>query len=65
MRELFAKLLHVNLPNPFPRMTYAEAMQRFGSDKPDLRIPLELVEIADLVKNVDFKVFAEPANRSQ
>jgi aspartyl-tRNA synthetase len=63
IRELFAQLLGVTLPNPFPRMTYAEAMQRFGSDKPDLRIPLELVDIADLVKDVDFKVFAAPANR--
>jgi aspartyl-tRNA synthetase len=63
LRELFSKLLNVNLPDPFPRMTYAEAMQRFGSDKPDLRIPLELVDIADLVKDVDFKVFSEPAQQ--
>jgi len=46
----------------FPRMTYAEAMQRYGSDKPDLRIPLELVEIKDLLKDIEFKVFAGPAN---
>ncbi|MDA8856137.1 aspartate--tRNA ligase [Porticoccaceae bacterium] len=46
----------------FPRMTYADAMHRFGSDKPDLRIPLELVEIKDLLKDIDFKVFAGPAN---
>ena len=46
----------------FPRMTYAEAMDRFGSDKPDLRIPLELVEIKDLLKDIEFKVFAGPAN---
>ena len=45
-------------------MTYTEAMQRFGSDKPDLRIPLELVDIADFVKEVDFKVFALPATQS-
>ena len=47
--------------NPLPRMSYAEAMRRFGSDKPDLRIPLELVDVADLVKGCDFKVFAGPA----
>ncbi|MFL2499901.1 MAG: aspartate--tRNA ligase [Porticoccaceae bacterium] len=46
----------------FPRMTYAEAMDRYGSDKPDLRIPLELVEIKDLLKDIEFKVFAGPAN---
>lgn len=46
----------------FPRITYAEAMDRFGSDKPDLRIPLELVEIKDLLKDIEFKVFAGPAN---
>jgi aspartyl-tRNA synthetase len=51
------------LPNPFPRLTYAEAMQRYGSDKPDLRIPLELVEVADLMREVDFKVFAGPRAR--
>lgn len=62
MRRLFVEVLQVNLPNPFPRMTYAEAMQRFGSDKPDLRIPLELIEVGDLMQAVDFKVFAAPAN---
>lgn len=61
MRGLFAELMHVELPKPFPRMTYAEAMSRYGSDKPDLRIPLELVDVGDLLKDVDFKVFAEPA----
>jgi aspartyl-tRNA synthetase len=55
-------VLEEALPNPFPRMTYAEAMARFGSDKPDLRIPLELVEVSDLMKAVDFKVFSGPAN---
>ncbi len=44
-------------------MTYAEAMHRFGSDRPDLRIPLDLVEIADIVKDVDFKVFSHAANQ--
>lgn len=62
IRSLFAKVLEQPLPNPFPRMTYAEAMARFGSDKPDLRIPLELVEVSDLMKTVDFKVFSGPAN---
>lgn len=62
IRKLFANVLEQSLPNPFPRMTYAEAMARFGSDKPDLRIPLELVEINDLMKEVDFKVFSGPAN---
>ena len=61
IRELFKKSLGVELPNPFPRLTYAEAMQRFGSDKPDLRIPLELVDVADLLSDIEFKVFAGPA----
>jgi len=61
MRELFAKTLEVALPKPFPRMSYAEAMRRFGSDKPDLRIPLELVDVDDLMAGVEFKVFAGPA----
>lgn len=65
VRKIFSELLQVELPDPFPRMTYAEAMHRFGSDKPDLRIPLELVEITDLVNNVDFKVFADPAKNPQ
>ena len=61
IRVLFKKVLDVDLPSPFPRITYAEAMQRFGTDKPDLRIPLELVEVADLMESVEFKVFAGPA----
>ena len=61
IRELFKKVLDVDLPDPFPRMSYAEAMRRFGSDKPDLRIDLELVEVADLMQEVEFKVFAGPA----
>lgn len=65
IRKLFNDLLNVELPNPFPRMTYAEAIRRFGSDKPDMRIPLELVDIADLVKDVEFKVFSGPANDPQ
>jgi aspartyl-tRNA synthetase len=61
VRHLFKRVLDVELPNPFPRMTYAEAMQRYGSDKPDLRIDLELIEVSDLMESVDFKVFAGPA----
>jgi aspartyl-tRNA synthetase len=61
IRELFAKTVEVALHNPFPRLTYAEAMRRYGSDKPDLRVPLELVDVADLVAGCDFKVFAGPA----
>jgi aspartyl-tRNA synthetase len=61
MRFVFKETLDVDLPNPFPRMPYAEAMERFGSDKPDLRIDLELVEVGDLMTDVDFKVFAGPA----
>jgi aspartyl-tRNA synthetase len=59
---LFKQVLGVDLPQPLPRMSYAEAMRRYGSDKPDLRIALELVDVADLVKDCDFKVFAGPAN---
>ncbi len=62
IRQLFRQILDVELPDPFPRMRYAEAMDRFGIDRPDRRIPLELVEVADLVTDVDFKVFAGPAN---
>ena len=61
IRHLFKNVLGVELPDPFPRMTYAEAMRRFGSDKPDLRVPLELVDVGDLVQGCDFKVFAGPA----
>ncbi|MDO8313865.1 MAG: aspartate--tRNA ligase [Rugosibacter sp.] len=61
IRSIFKSTLNVDLPNPFPRMTYADAMQRFGSDKPDLRITLELVDVADVVTDVAFKVFSGPA----
>ena len=60
LRELFQAELDVDL-GEFPRMTHAEAVRRFGTDRPDLRIPLELVEIAGIVKDADFKVFAAPA----
>ncbi len=62
MRGMFKDIMNVDLPAKFERMTYADAMRRFGSDKPDLRIPLELVDIGDLLKNVEFKVFADVAN---
>ena len=62
IREIFQETLNVDLPNPFPRMTYAEAMARYGSDKPDLRVTLELTEVTDAVKDVAFKVFAGVAN---
>ncbi|ANO52157.1 aspartate--tRNA ligase [Woeseia oceani] len=61
VRELFRKAMDIELPAPFPRMPYSEAMQRFGSDKPDLRIDLELIEVSDLMGSVEFKVFAGPA----
>ncbi|RMF17347.1 MAG: aspartate--tRNA ligase [Gammaproteobacteria bacterium] len=61
IRNLFRDLLQVELPE-FPRMTWHEAMRRYGSDKPDLRIPLELTDVADLLKDVEFKVFSGPAN---
>ncbi len=61
LRRVFDAVLGVALPEPFPRMTYAEAMERFGVDRPDLRIPLELIEVGDLMAGVEFKVFAGPA----
>jgi len=61
VRNLFNDMLNVDLGD-FPTMTYADAMRRFGSDKPDLRNPLELVDVADLLKDVEFKVFSGPAN---
>ncbi len=61
MRDLFRDVLEVAFPDPLPRMTWHEAMRRYASDKPDLRIPLELVDVADLMGGVEFKVFAEPA----
>jgi aspartyl-tRNA synthetase len=61
IRELFAQVLEVPLHSPFPRITHAESMRRFGVDRPDLRIPLELVELKDVMTGVDFKVFSAPA----
>lgn len=62
LKKIFKEILEVELPETLQRMTYAEAMRRFGSDKPDLRIPLELVDVADLVKGCDFNVFATAAD---
>jgi aspartyl-tRNA synthetase len=61
VRTLFSEVMGVQLPDPFPRMSYHEAMRRYGSDKPDLRVALELVDVADLVRDCDFKVFSAPA----
>ncbi len=61
VRHFFREVLQVALPDPFPRMSYQEAMRRYGSDKPDLRIALELTDVADLVADCDFKVFCGPA----
>jgi aspartyl-tRNA synthetase len=61
IRHIFRTVANVELPDPFPRITYAEAMRRYASDKPDLRITLELVDVADLVAGCDFKVFSGPA----
>jgi len=65
VRQLFKEVLNAELVDPFPRMQYAEAMARFGSDRPDLRITLELVEVKDLMREVEFKVFSAPANSAQ
>lgn len=62
LKTVFKQILDVTLPEKLPRMSYAEAMSRFGSDKPDLRNPLELIDIADLVQSCDFNVFAAAAN---
>src|SRR5204863_5963034 len=61
VRHFFREVLGAALPRPFPRITYAQALRRYASDKPDLRIALELIDVADLVKACDFKVFAGPA----
>ncbi len=61
MITLFKDALDIDLPSPFPRITYADAMHRFGTDRPDLRNPLELVDISDVMAEVEFKVFSGPA----
>ena len=62
IRSVFSSVLDVSLPDPFPRLIYADAMQKYGTDRPDLRNPLELVEVGDVMAGVEFKVFAGPAN---
>ena len=62
IRAMFKETLDIDLPDPFPCMTWAEAMDRYGSDKPDLRVPLELTELTDLMKTVEFKVFRGAAD---
>ena len=62
VRHVFSDVAKIALPQPFPRMTYSEAMRRYGSDKPDLRNPMELVDVAEHLKAVEFKVFSGPAN---
>ena len=62
IRQLFKEISDITLPESFPRMPYAEAMERFGSDKPDMRNPLELVDVSEAMKTVDFNVFSTPAN---
>ncbi|MDQ3228705.1 MAG: aspartate--tRNA ligase [Pseudomonadota bacterium] len=65
IRTVFREVMQVELAAEFPRLTYAEAMRRYGSDKPDLRIDLELVDVAELVRNSEFKVFTDWANHDQ
>lgn len=62
IRQMLKKVQNVDLPAEFPRMPYAEAMSRYGSDKPDMRVTLEITELSDVMKDVDFKVFSGPAN---
>lgn len=62
MRHIFQEALHIELPNPFPVMTFSDAMYHYGSDKPDLRVQLTLTELTDVMKDVDFKVFNTAAN---
>jgi aspartyl-tRNA synthetase len=62
IRQMLKKVQNVDLPAQFPRMPYAEAMSKYGSDKPDMRVTLEITELSDVMKDVDFKVFSGPAN---
>ncbi|HMK14848.1 MAG TPA: aspartate--tRNA ligase [Burkholderiales bacterium] len=64
IRNVFKEVMRVELPKPFPRLSYQEAMSRYGSDKPDLRVPLALSELTDLMKAVEFKVFRSAAELS-
>ncbi len=62
IHDLFEKICNESLEKPFPKISYADAMYRFGTDKPDLRIPLEFIDITEMMINVEFKVFSGPAN---
>ncbi len=62
IRDVFRDVLGADLPDPFPRLSYAEVIARYGSDKPDLRVPLELTGLTDLMKSVDFKIFRQAAD---
>jgi len=62
IRKMFKSVQDIDLPNPFPRMPFSEAMSRYGSDKPDMRVTLEITELTDVMKDVDFKVFSGAAN---
>ena len=62
IRKMFKDVQDIDLPNPFPRMPFSEAMNKYGSDKPDMRVTLEITELTDVMKDVDFKVFAGAAN---
>jgi aspartyl-tRNA synthetase len=62
IRSVFKEVMDIELANPFPRMSYAEAISKYGSDKPDLRVPLVLTELTDVMKDVEFKVFSSVAN---
>ncbi|HUX89403.1 MAG TPA: aspartate--tRNA ligase [Gallionellaceae bacterium] len=64
IRTVFDEVMGVKLPNPFPRMSHQEAMARFGSDKPDMRVTLEITDVTEAVKDVSFKVFASIANQA-
>ncbi len=64
IRHVFSRVLKLQLPDPFPRIGFRDAMRRFGSDKPDLRVPLEFVDVADLLRDSEFKVFSGPASDS-
>src|SRR5690606_14529949 len=59
--SVFKETMAIDLPTPFPRLRFAEAMSRYGSDKPDLRVPLELTELTDVMQDVEFKVFSNAA----
>ncbi len=62
IRKMFKQVQDIDLPNPFPRMPFSEAMNKYGSDKPDMRVTLEITELSDVMKDVDFKVFSGAAN---